>query len=715
MTFNRTDTIPSEHTVDPGDITATEDAPSRLPAPSYAMKKPKGKISSTIASDPTAYTNYLFGSSGNFEKPAWSDSTAGRATIRLISRGIVGAIFFTLGGHLATKALKSYEPELFTFKNLGPTQTIAKIVKNPLNSIAKAIDIFPGKLISRIAGEDAVRFRPYSRFHNYDGFASVLANAGIDSTSPYAKKILLGRSLGSEIVNVTFDFFCASIGDAATRNIIQAFDPNVKQPWIIDSDGKPTARGHGHFDFGKWMQSVGRAAWRVFSYNAMEDWAAALPYVYFMKWQRQAINNIGRDPNSWAAKAGFVGDGFNRHADANNPGASVIIDKEGMRKGTFSWCGALDLHGRFVIYNWFTLMYRQAYDTIGHALKEWHKHDYKFELPTIGNPITAAIDSVVDTARYITRSFIKANIYMNPAMLFFWPMRIGQSAWKGTYEIKLDDGRWKTVRVGVAGQEVAPAFSRYQAIHDVQLKNQPLIVDGKAFLEGATSASPKFIKNITDPHDFNITRTLFNNVNNFLGAGSYNLGSWLTRRVDDIAPKPGKITQWLMKDTGNSGNLLLGREKLLRNMVDASLSYTPYMWAKAETGLRVNDTPSNGKPGPMDKAIDGFLDNAFSLKLGSAWESVKQIAKLAVVEEKSLKSREGGLNHHGMETQNPPEKPFTIIQGTREKPVAADKKSSPSATPYSMIDTKTVQRTKEATVKNSGSKAAAELSLMQIR
>ena len=674
--ITETDDFPN--VADPGESSPIDDMPQRR----YDMKPAKASIGAAIEADPTAYTNYLFGSSGNFEKPAWSDSTSGRVWIRMISRGIVGAAFFTLGGHFATKMMKSYEPELFSLKNLSPTQTVAKIVQNPLHSIAKAIDVFPGKIIGKLAGPDAVRFRPYSRFHNYDGFADVLSNANMGHK---ANQFMFGRSLGSEIVNVTFDFFCASIGDAATRNIIQAFDPNVKQPWIIDSDGKPTARGHGHFDLGKWAQSVGRAAWRVFSYNAMEDWAAALPYVYFMKWQRQAINNIGRDPNSWAAKAGFVGDGFNRQADANNPGASVIVDKNGMRSGTQAWCGALDLHGRFIVYNWFTLMYREAYDTIGHALKEWHKHDYKFELPHIGNPITTAIDSVVDTARYVTRSFIKANIYMNPAMLCFWPMRVGQSAWKGTYETQIDVGngemRWKTIRENHPDRATYSPLPRADLKHaKPKIAEMELMADGKPFLQGVTHDSPQFIKNITNPHDWSIKRTPFNAVLNVFGGASYWLGSQLTNIVDSIAPQPGSITKSLVKGTGNSDNLLLGREKLLRTFVDSSLSYTPYMWAKAETALRVNDTPSTGKPGPIDKAIDGFLDNVFSLKLSDAWQSAKTITHLSLHEEKPTKYREGGKEHFQWAQNKDPHKAAAVLnEPVSEKPTA-------------VIDSKTAQR-----------------------
>ena len=58
----------------------------------------------------SSYQSYLFGSSGSEEHPAWSDSTKGRAAIRLFSRGVVGAAFFTIGGRMGKIHMQGYDP-----------------------------------------------------------------------------------------------------------------------------------------------------------------------------------------------------------------------------------------------------------------------------------------------------------------------------------------------------------------------------------------------------------------------------------------------------------------------------------------------------------------------------------------------------------------------------------------------------------------------------
>ena len=684
MTDKPTVATDSKPAMSAGSMANAQGAPAL--ASSYRMQPTKASIPDNIKTDPTAYSNYLFGSSGSFEKPAWSDSTSGRAWIRVISRGVVGSIFFALGGHFAAKAMKGYEPELWRFRGEGVSQTISKIASNPLQAIAKVVDMGPGKLINKVAGDKAVRFRPYSRFHGHAEFADsmheqlvVQRKLPAEIVQKLTEKYEFGRSLGNEVVQVSNDFFWGSVGDAATRNIIQAFDPNIKQSWILDKDGNATTRGHGKTDFGKLLQHIGKSAWRVFSYNAMEDWAVALPYVYYMKWQRQAISNIGNDPNSWAARHGLRGKGFERSSDSNINGAMVLLDENGMRKGSYGWAGALDLHGRFVVYNWFTLMYRETYDKIGQFFKDWTNNAPASTATHSNNIISSAVATVTDTVRYVARSFIKANLYMNPAMLFFWPMRVGQSAWRGTNETRLANGEFKTVRISDPNPKVdGLPFPRVDLINaDKKLIEIAAKVNdgGVAKPFGVNpSNSPNFFKNSSNPHDFSIARTPLNHMFNALGAASFTLGSWATNAVKVIAPNPGRITQSLMKGTSSEGNLLLGREKLIRNTVDSALSYGPYMWAKAETALRVNDTPGNGKPGPMDNAIDGLLNNTFSFKFADAWKSVKQVAKLAVVEEKPLRSREGGFD-----ISEAPKKPSTTVSDIARNP-APEKPTKPTAT-----------------------------------
>jgi len=81
----------------------------------------------------SSYQNYLFGKAGSDERPAWSDSTGGRAMIRMLSRGVVGAAFFTIGGRMAQRDMQGYN------QHMKPA--------NLLQGIAKGFDMTFGKVL----------------------------------------------------------------------------------------------------------------------------------------------------------------------------------------------------------------------------------------------------------------------------------------------------------------------------------------------------------------------------------------------------------------------------------------------------------------------------------------------------------------------------------------------------------------------------------------
>lgn len=655
-----------------------EDEETRLDfAPAYSVRQ-DGTLNPHARNSTSAVANYLFGSSGVLDKPAWSDYTMGRAAIRLVSRGIVGAAFFALGGHYAAKKMRNYEPELW--RETGGWGS------NFLRTIAKGIDVGPGRIIEGIFRDpQAVRFRVRNQFHN-ESYFNQHYGPERHPTLYHEGKLRDGRSLGAEIVIVTFDFFMASIGDALTRNIIQAFDPHIRQPWYLDENGNPTTRAHGTFNFSKWLQWAGQSAWRILSKNAGEDWAAALPYVYQMKWQRRAINHIGSDPNGWLNRHGLSGAGFKRSSDSNINGALVTLNDNGEVCRSLQWHGALDLHARFVGYNWYTLMYREMYDVIGKAINDWRKSGFHISMPHLGNPIIAALNAAMFTARYITKSFIKANIYMQPAMFFFWPMRVSQSAWRGQYEMEVPQGHPAynpdKRMFGTLRTQDGVVYPRAQLLHDTRWPMGSAAPD--AYLKGqkiftGTSENPTFFKNIRDPYSYakqgNYGRMF--GVMDFLGRFSYNSGTWLTQKVDRYLGAPGALSRSIMQGSADAGNLALGREKLLRNFVDASYSYTPYMWAKAETALRVDDRKSGNELGMMDKAIYSLMGNVARLRFGDAWKDVRQIHHLALHDERDIISREGGreLETSAKQANSPKEEVTTATPAPKAPATVIDARS----------------------------------------
>ncbi len=536
----------------------------------------------------SSYQNYLFGSAGSSENPAWSDSVKGRAAIRLISRGIVGAAFFTIGGRMARNQLMGYTPEKWD-------------TSKPLQWVAKGFDVTLGKGI-----ETAVKIVARTRHTPLE--AAQIAREAVTfrpslpvKTNGINGAMIAGRSYGSDIVQFTFDFAMASIGDAGTRNIIQALDPNVKKSWLVNDNGDPAARGERkHFVFDQWAKSVAKTSWRVFSKNQGEDWAAAIPYAFQMKFQRKFLSNIC---NKRFAGHDLVFDqGWN--------GGAYRVNQAGKVVGDYQLVGAIDLHARFVGYNWYTLMFREGYDTVGNAFKKWKDDGFAIHphLPEHFNPLTSTVDAIGQSMRYVTKSFIKANLYMNPAVIPFWLFRVPQSKW----------------RAGTVNPE---------AVESQQLKLATIAEPyGKAHSSGyePKTALDKF-------------ETGFSKLLNPIGEFCYNRGTNVANLSDKLAAKgwwpKGRWFNNISKTPGL--NETQSRHHFVREYVDASLSYTPYMFAKAEAGLRVDDRKGDGKPGEMDKAIYRFMDDVSAFKLGAIKGDLKHIWKLGTNFEREVKAREG--------------------------------------------------------------------------
>jgi hypothetical protein len=614
----------------------------------------------------SSYQDYLFRSAGSKGKPAWSDSAGGRAIIRLFSRGILGAAAFTVGGRIARTQMLNYSPETFEW---------AAFKDRPLQGIAKIFDETLGKSISWVAYHttntrglteaeallakenrawNSVNFRTKGYFHTVGG--KLLHGQQMN-----------GRSLGSEMVGITFDFAMASIGDAVGRNMVQMVDPNVRKSWLLNDQGKIAADGEkSHFNLKRFVESTGVAAWRVISKNQGEDWFAALPYVYQMKAQRGLISNA------------FEHDlkGVKLVFDNQWNGGAYKVNNEGKIVGDYQLAGAVDLHARFVGYNVYTLMFREGYDWIGEHLKSWRNKGYPMHvrLPEHFNPIGATYHGVRNTLRYVTKSFIKANLYMNPAVIPFWIMRAPQTKWRGAMinaEAGLGQNAIGSVmsfdeRVHIA-QEAWPGLSFDEMKARMTNPEEPSILNysttkrrvypGWQSPPGQNPAlklatQPEFmyfgnqqVRNplygMNGPHDSRTYEhyepgfsTWFSKALNPFGKFSYWLGGKAANWAHDLPE--GKLKKFIGMDEGT----LLGphperkpsaggRETFMRNFVDASLSYTPYMYAKAEFGLLVDDRAAEGGLGKMDKAIYKLIDNVSGFHFRQAGKTVKEIWHLS--------------------------------------------------------------------------------------
>lgn len=509
-------------------------------------------------------------------KGAWADSPTGRLVIRLFSRGVLGAACFTAGGLMTRKWLGGEN-------QYNPLKSFAE-QKNPLQLLAKSIDTVVGKpiqtVVTKIAGEEAglasVRFRPtrYATFANN-------TPGGIH---------MRGRSLGDEVVNITFDFFSASVGDAFGRDIASALDPNVDKTYIDDK---------GHFKPGEFVKSAAKSAFRYVTYNGGEDWAVAIPYAYMMKGQRHILNK---------ASPGFQHD-FDRQLN----GGSFKMDGNKI-VGNYNKTGALDLQSRFTFYNIGTLMYREAYDYIGNKLlgnddvRLYGSRDDDATKKTL-------LDSAGDVAKWAMRSAVKGTIIMTPSVPFFWATRTPQTKHralfidpnKGTLGVPPGEGL-------MAGDSIHANASFKSASRNVdywqyQHKPHEPYLGKHGVADGHTTIgqiSTDFVGGKFDAH-----KRTFGPVDsalNALGEANYTVARATVKPSEWLDKRAGPILDPIHKVLGISGKGL-GTGRFMRPMVYASASYTPYMYAKSEAA----NLWDNGK---MDLAAERLIDGATKLNWG---------------------------------------------------------------------------------------------------
>lgn len=539
----------------------------------YEDDRKKGKVDPNRSN----YGSYLFGSA--FEDPSdldgseptnWTSYTSGRIGVRLFSRGLMGATLYTLAHHAAPRQLKYYNHE-------AKWSELPAFTDKPLQYVAKAWDVTAAPLVrswvrlvspaekAEEYAEQATWFRSKNNFH-----AVVKRGNGLVGVK--------GRSLGSEITGMTFDFAAGSVGDSWGRNIAAIADPNRPNEWYQD----------GKMDWGKFAKSSAASAWDILSLKQGEDWAAALPYVYQMRWQRQALNKV--QP------------GFKLTSDRQLNGGSWLLDGEGSIIGNYSKMGALDLQLRFTGYNWYTLMYRDLYRSISDSIQSWRDHDRKlpgFYVPD--SPLHTALDGAAQLFRYATKSLIKATIYMTPAVPFFWVTRTPQTKYKGI-GVHLPDGK-KRMRAdgGVIETLKGEPFSFHRVDHS--FKNEMVegfyadFVTFPALHSGVTlkNIPNKVLKPGFDPYSWKHSRGVFDTVLTPFGRVSHNTGNLIHRLGRGFGM--GKLFAY--------------------DIANASISYTPYMIAKAETALRW-DRPGAGGVNLMDNAIYRFIDGVTSLSLGEA-------------------------------------------------------------------------------------------------
>ena len=501
----------------------------------------------------------------------WDSTPQGRAVIRLFSRGGLGAAAFAAGSWYVGRGdgMKGYSSAMKVFGNKDA---------KPLHYIAKSIDTVFGKPIKFAAeilgktpeaAEEFVRFRPTRDF----------IEKGI------VKK---GRSLGHEAVSITFDFFCASVGDAFGRDIANMLDSNVKHDW---KDEK------GHIKYPEAAKQVGKSLWRYVSYNGGEDWAVSVPYAFFLRGQRNLINRYSK--------------GFGYDSDRGLNGGSFKVNDKTDVIGNYNLEGMLDLQGRFTAYNVGTLMYREAYNNIANKIqgvdsslyggRSEHKSEKQSIAQNVGNLL-----------KWTARSVVKGVIYMTPSVPFFSIFRTPQSKYRGLFINPKDET--------ILGYEKDKVTDKYDALHANELRRTNELEVLFKFDKNGKLPDVAFRTLAKDGLKFKTEGGVI--IKHPLVSGQYPAykqgeGNYVLNAIGQ--------GQNAVRSKANDllvGKFGVGSKRNVDTYVNAAFSYTPYMYAKGEAARLWDD-------GRMDAALERTIDGVakfdyreFKAGASEVWHSV---------------------------------------------------------------------------------------------
>ncbi len=478
----------------------------------------------------------------------WNSTPQGRLAIRLVTRGVLGAAFFTVGQTLNYKWMKNYDHTAGLLKQENPLAALAKILDTV---VARPIEL----TVNRLGGDGkkAITFR---------------------TTANHTSAMAGGRSLGHEVVNVTFDFFCASIGDAWGRDMASWVDPNVKKKWIKN----------GHIDYPQALKSTLQSVWRYVTYNGGEDWAVAIPYVYFMKGHRALVNHFSP--------------GFEYDFDRTRSGGSFKMQGNQV-VGNYNRAGAFDLQHRFVVYNMGTLAYRELYDFAGKKLRG--EKAVLYGAPDKPEPKNI-VEKTGNLFKWMARSVIKAGIYMTPAVPFFWITRAPQGKHRGMF---IDAEHGVLMHQDAATGKMEPLTIDYQGTpQGLHYSQNPTHI-----LDHSYNPLPR------DPFSNTEAPGLGNKLLNAAGKGS-----------NSFRKKVAPIGAWANeeKNSGWAGRKIKSAlgvtdfKNVFNTYADAAVSYTPYMYAKAEFA----NLWDNGK---TDLAAERLIDGATHLNWGEFKAGLREI------------------------------------------------------------------------------------------
>lgn len=546
-------------------------------------------------------------------KTALKDTPQGRAVIRAFSRGVLGTAAFAIGGLYAGRSMKNYTPD-------------KKIVFGEQGSwiqyIARFYDVAFGKPLKATAnffGRDGEKF--VNNFRSSVYFPSY--------KTP-------GRSLGHEVVMVTFDFASMSVGDFWGRKIAHTIDPKSERPkW---------KREDGSIDWGEAAKSFGHNWWTALTYSAGEDWAVAVPYVMSMRHITTPLVDK-------------MIPGYRYDFDLNNFGGGIKIDKAGKVVGNFTTAGVINLWERFTTYNVGTLLFREAYNYSGNRIK----HAWKTgEIPSLidqdpDHPVRSAPEKLwAATKQFVNwgaRGTVKAVTYMIPSVPFFWVTRVPQNKFRGAF-INPEKGYLLYMKEGKGMHAVHANTLRREGHPDTRYTDPNFTSETPVyFFKGLDSAGKPKLERTANPFSH--------------GPFDPHAQTWgfVDAALNPVAKGADKFRETARGPIGSVFNFFGHLGEKIRHLFNrplpekyaggdeganragtyimASMSYTPYFWAKSDW---LADKWDYGR---MDVAVDRTLKgaahlnpNEFNAGLDEMWRAIKRQPLKDPVREKYAQCRE---------------------------------------------------------------------------
>lgn len=512
-------------------------------------------------------------------KKHWSDTPWGRYAIEFVSRMTLGALMFSwMENSEASASMRNYSPNTYDAKTATWLQKVAKFTDD---TVGKTLKFGLTKVYSEEKANQILTFR---------------------ETRPQGNTGEMGRSIGAEMTVVTGSFAAMSVGSGIMRNILLGiFNPTERSGWLKN----------GSFDLLHTVKRTLSKAWEIVTYNAGEDAAVALPYVFYMRAQR-----------NWLDK---VYPGFRYGSDLVDNGGSFRVDSKGEVLDQQVWAGFWDIEGRFTVYNIFTQMYRDAYDKAGEILKKWKDNSFALKTPDfVKNPTIIpgkVIETTKGTVRYMAISTIRSLLQMLPTVPWFSLFRIppnrlnglAVNAEKGVLAFKIQGANGKDSFIPVrADQHIGTAFHGFYKNSDIELY----------WIKG--NEPPVLAKYTRDGKEYSVRNTFMERDNKeeqvafgFSGENrrlhhsiTARFTDWLGQSLIGIAGHSmwEKGSRWFWNLVGVKETDTLSREEnITRHTRSAVLAGIPYAFYFAEKVRRRETYVNEQMNMAIGRMVDGFL------------------------------------------------------------------------------------------------------------